>query len=166
MSEKSARCSYCGQRASHSRYPVYYPFEKRFLHNDRLRRGGALALARAVHPDLLISDVVMPEMTGVELAIAVTENRSGIQGLVVFRPGRDCHRGHDFTILTKPVHPTHSSRNSTSVRSRPPGIVSMRRSNPGMAAGAVYLATDETLLSPARSRVLKADTPLDTPHFR
>jgi YesN/AraC family two-component response regulator len=37
----------------------------------------ALELARVVHPDLLISDVVMPEMTGVDLAIAVTETVPG-----------------------------------------------------------------------------------------
>jgi DNA-binding NtrC family response regulator len=73
----------------------------------------ALELARAVHPDLLISDVVMPEMTGVELAIAVTETVPGCKVLLFFRAGRDRrsarkarHRRHDFTILTKPVHPT------------------------------------------------------------
>jgi YesN/AraC family two-component response regulator len=72
----------------------------------------APALARAVHPDLLISDVVMPEMTGVELAIAVTETVPGYKVLLFsgHAATRDLlekvrHRGHDFTILTKPVHP-------------------------------------------------------------
>ena len=73
----------------------------------------ALELARAVHPDLLISDVVMPEMTGVELAIAVTETVPGCkvllfsgQATTVDLLEKARHRGHDFTILTKPVHPT------------------------------------------------------------
>jgi DNA-binding NtrC family response regulator len=42
----------------------------------------ALELARAVYPDLLVSDVVMPEMTGVELAIAVTETVPGCKVLL------------------------------------------------------------------------------------
>src|SRR5260370_11238180 len=77
----------------------------------------ALELARAVHPDLLISDVVMPEMTGVELAIAVTETvpRCKIllfsgQAATVDLLEKARHRGHDFTILTKPVHPTDMLR--------------------------------------------------------
>ena len=74
----------------------------------------ALELARAVHPDLLISDVVMPEMTGVELAIAVTETVPGCkvllfsgQATTVDLLEKARHRGHDFT---KPVHPTDMLR--------------------------------------------------------
>jgi CheY-like chemotaxis protein len=73
---------------------------------------GALALAGAVHPDLLISDVVMPEMTGVELAIAVTETVPDTRSCCFparRRPSicskRPATAGHDFTILTKSVHP-------------------------------------------------------------
>src|SRR5258708_24969194 len=72
----------------------------------------ALELARAVHPDLLISDVVIPEMTGVELAIAVTETVPRCKILLFSRQAATVdllakahHRGHAFTILTKPVHP-------------------------------------------------------------
>ena len=73
----------------------------------------ALEHDRTVHPDVLISDVVMPEMTGVELAIAVTETVPGCkvllfsgQATTVDLLEKARHRGHDFTILTKPVHPT------------------------------------------------------------
>ena len=77
----------------------------------------ALELARAVHPDLLISEVAMPAMTGVELAIAVTETVPGCkvllfsgQATTVDLLEKARHRGHDFTILTKPVHPTEMLR--------------------------------------------------------
>lgn len=77
----------------------------------------ALELACAVHPDILISDVVMPEMNGVELAIAVTETVPGckillfsgqVETLDLLEKVRN--RGNDFTILTKPVHPTDMLR--------------------------------------------------------
>ena len=77
-----------------------------------------MELARTVHPDILISDVAMLEMTGFELAIAVTEIVPEYK-ILLFSccfPGRErpaekaLHREHDFTILTKPVHPTDMLR--------------------------------------------------------
>jgi DNA-binding NtrC family response regulator len=77
----------------------------------------ALEHDRTVHPDVLISYFVMPEMTGVELAIAVTETVPGCkvllfsgQAATVDLLEKARHRGHDFTILTKPVHPTDMLR--------------------------------------------------------
>jgi DNA-binding response OmpR family regulator len=73
----------------------------------------ALELARIVGPQLLISDVVMPGMTGVELAIALGEFVPDCKILLfsgqaatadLLREAREL--GHDFTTLTKPVHPT------------------------------------------------------------
>ena len=73
----------------------------------------ALTLARDRRPDLLISDVMMPGMTGIELAIAVTETVPGCkvllfsgQAATVDLLEKARHAGHDFTTLTKPVHPT------------------------------------------------------------
>lgn len=77
----------------------------------------ALELARRVEPELLISDVVMPGMSGVELAIAVTQTvpRCKIllfsgQAATVDLLERARSAGFDFTTLTKPVHPTDMLR--------------------------------------------------------
>jgi CheY-like chemotaxis protein len=73
----------------------------------------ALELATTIQPKLLISDVVMPGMTGVELAIALGEVVPACQVILfsgqaatadLLREAREL--GHDFTTLTKPVHPT------------------------------------------------------------
>jgi DNA-binding response OmpR family regulator len=77
----------------------------------------ALELATTVRPKLLISDVMMPGMTGIELAIALTEldpeckvllfsgQAATVDLLKTAREG-----GHDFTTLTKPVHPSDMLR--------------------------------------------------------
>jgi DNA-binding NtrC family response regulator len=73
----------------------------------------ALEIAGVIPPELLLSDVVMPEMTGIELAIAVVQNVpdckvllfSG-QAATVDLLAQAHAAGRDFTTLKKPVHPT------------------------------------------------------------
>jgi CheY-like chemotaxis protein len=73
----------------------------------------ALELAANCPPDLLLTDVMMPGMTGIDLAIAVTQAFpkckillfSG-QATTVDLLEKARHAGHYFAALTKPVHPT------------------------------------------------------------
>jgi CheY-like chemotaxis protein len=74
---------------------------------------GALKLARDRKPDLLISDVMMPGMTGIELAITIKQIIPGCkillfsgQAATVDLLEKARHNGHNFITLTKPVHPT------------------------------------------------------------
>jgi CheY-like chemotaxis protein len=77
----------------------------------------ALELARVVRPRLLISDVAMPGMTGVELAIAVIRMDpeckillfSG-QAATVDLLERARNTGYHFSALSKPVHPVDMLR--------------------------------------------------------
>jgi DNA-binding response OmpR family regulator len=73
----------------------------------------ALQLAKDLTPDLLISDVMMPGMTGIDLAIAITRVVPACkillfsgQAATVDLLEKARSEGHDFTTLTKPVHPT------------------------------------------------------------
>ena len=73
----------------------------------------ALSAAQTNAPDLLISDVVMPGLSGVELAIQLRSFCPDCKILLfsgqaatadLLKAARD--QGHDFTLLSKPVHPT------------------------------------------------------------
>jgi CheY-like chemotaxis protein len=72
----------------------------------------ALAVARIEAPDLILSDVMMPRLSGVELAIAIQRERplckimlfSGrAQTLDLLSNARES--GYDFKLLAKPLHP-------------------------------------------------------------
>jgi DNA-binding NtrC family response regulator len=73
----------------------------------------ALEAARAEAPDYLIADIVMPEMTGIELAIAI---KSGIPTCkILLFSGKlgalelinhASEAGHIFPMVEKPIHPT------------------------------------------------------------
>jgi DNA-binding NtrC family response regulator len=72
----------------------------------------ALALIAARVPDLLITDVCMPGMNGVELAVAVRERFPGCKVLLFSGHAASTDlinevraRGYDFELLSKPVHP-------------------------------------------------------------
>jgi CheY-like chemotaxis protein len=72
----------------------------------------ALKAAADNAPNLLITDVVMPEMTGIELAIKFRKDCPNCKVLLfsgqtatadlLEQARRD---GHDFELLAKPVHP-------------------------------------------------------------
>jgi DNA-binding response OmpR family regulator len=70
----------------------------------------ALQLALEIHPDLVLSDVVMPNMNGVQLAIALTEVLpqtrillfSGNTATADILEGART-QGYEFKILAKPV---------------------------------------------------------------
>jgi CheY-like chemotaxis protein len=73
----------------------------------------ALVAAGVDAPDLLISDVVMPQLSGIDLAIRlqllcpkckVLLFSGQAQTADLLRAARD--QGHDFSLLSKPVHPT------------------------------------------------------------
>jgi DNA-binding NtrC family response regulator len=73
----------------------------------------ALRIANAITPALLISDVVMPGITGVELAIMLSQSIPELKVLLfsgqastVDLLDKARRGGHYFTTLTKPVHPT------------------------------------------------------------
>lgn len=90
---------------------------------DILRRAGfeartaydaheALEMTASFHPDCILTDIVMPAMNGVELAIAVTRMHpatkvilySGQAGIAnILDESRA--KGYEFPLLAKPVHP-------------------------------------------------------------
>jgi CheY-like chemotaxis protein len=73
----------------------------------------ALEAAKVNPPDLLLTDVVMPFMTGIELAILVKKSCPDCKVLLFSGQALNADllhdvksAGHEFEILTKPVHPT------------------------------------------------------------
>lgn len=72
----------------------------------------ALSSAAPDPPDLLLSDVMMPEMSGIDLAIQLRNLHPECRVLLfsgqaatfgLLETSRQ--RGHDFEVLLKPVHP-------------------------------------------------------------
>ena|SRR3984957_15723512 len=77
----------------------------------------ALKLACATAPDLLLTDIAMPGMTGVELAIEVREMIPSCKVLLFsgHASAQDAleearNMGHNFNLLSKPVHPSDMLR--------------------------------------------------------
>jgi len=73
----------------------------------------ALEAARLDAPDLLISDVVMPLLSGIELAIQVREHCPDCKVLLFSGQAATADmletaraNGYDFDLLLKPIHPS------------------------------------------------------------
>jgi len=72
----------------------------------------ALEICQQKIPDLLLSDVLIPGMNGVELAIVVRRQFPGCHILLLSGQAETSEilndakrRGHDFDLLAKPIHP-------------------------------------------------------------
>jgi CheY-like chemotaxis protein len=72
----------------------------------------AVERARTARPDLIISDVIMPDMNGIEAAISIRRFLPSCKILLFSGQAATADllenaraRGHEFEILAKPVHP-------------------------------------------------------------
>jgi DNA-binding NtrC family response regulator len=86
----------------------------------------ALEAAREQCPSLLITDVVMPGLSGIDLAITLKEECPNCKVLLfsgqaatanLLQASRD--KGHDFELLSKPIHPTEFLKKIKGVAEEP-----------------------------------------------
>jgi CheY-like chemotaxis protein len=73
----------------------------------------AVESARTLQPDLVISDVIMPDMNGIEAAISIRGFLPSCKILLFSGQAATADllenaraQGHEFEILAKPVHPS------------------------------------------------------------
>jgi len=83
-------------------------FEARSVYSGE----GALEMASDFQPDMLISDVIMADLNGIDAAIRIRELLPGIKILLFSGQAATADllekarsQGHEFDILAKPVHP-------------------------------------------------------------
>lgn len=72
----------------------------------------AVEVARTLEPDMLISDVIMTDLNGIDAAIVIRKMLPGCKILLFSGQAatadlldRARTQGHEFEILAKPVHP-------------------------------------------------------------
>jgi CheY-like chemotaxis protein len=72
----------------------------------------ALQMASTFNPDMLISDVIMGELNGIETALLMRTLLPAIKVLLFSGHSHSADllnqaraRGHDFEVLAKPIHP-------------------------------------------------------------
>jgi DNA-binding NtrC family response regulator len=73
----------------------------------------ALAQLESCRPDLIISDVMMPGMNGVDMSVLIRERHPACKVLLFSGQASTLNilelvgqRGYDFELLAKPIHPT------------------------------------------------------------
>jgi len=94
---------------------------------------GALEIAAAIAPDILVSDVDMPGMNGVELAMTLIERLPKCRvllfsGHATFADLSEARAaGHDFPLLPKPVHPAVMLENVSSCLGHKPAKARMAK---------------------------------------
>ena len=73
----------------------------------------AVESARSLRPDLIISDVIMPDMNGIEAAISIRSFLPACKILLFSGQAATADlledaraHGHEFESLAKPVHPS------------------------------------------------------------
>jgi len=83
-------------------------FEARAIYSGE----GALELVPIFAPDMLISDVIMADLNGIDAAIRIKELQPGIKVLLFSGQAATADllekaraQGYEFEILAKPVHP-------------------------------------------------------------
>jgi len=71
-----------------------------------------LERAKTVHPDMLVSDVIMPDLNGIEAAIRIRETLPSCKILLFSGQAATADllnqaqiQGHEFEIVAKPIHP-------------------------------------------------------------
>jgi DNA-binding response OmpR family regulator len=92
----------------------------------------ALELALSFRPDMLISDVIMPGITGIETAIRIRTLLPSCKVLLFSGQASTADllekaraHGHEFEILTKPVHPSDLlARMRAAAPGQPDGVAS------------------------------------------
>ena len=88
---------------------------RNFGYEATARNDGQSALeeCKLQAPDLVISDVMMPELNGIELAIQIEERCQACRILLISGMGSSIalleeasQKGHCFEIMSKPIHPS------------------------------------------------------------
>jgi DNA-binding response OmpR family regulator len=93
----------------------------------------ALQMAGSFAPELLITDVAMPDMNGVELATEMRRRQPACKILLFSGHATSASivnsytAAHDFRLLAKPIHPTEMIHHISKMLSVPYPVSAVRR---------------------------------------